>query len=127
MKEKDKIEDRFIDEYYGEASKLNIPPDSDFKTSMEKSLIKMDVIKDLDFSLNINILDIISKGEEIKDKRKIKFQLSGFIAVCILIISTLITVLISTSPKIYLYVYAVISLLLPLILIPIARDTKEEA
>jgi hypothetical protein len=127
MKEKGNAEDRFIDEYYDEAPKSNIAADDSFKTSMKKSLAKMNIIEDLDFPLDINILEIISKGEEVKDKRKVKIELAGFIAVCFLIVSTLAALLINTNPKIYLYAYAAISALLPLIVIPIARNTKGEA
>lgn len=127
MREKNNQEDILIDEYYNEASKSNITADESFKASMEKSLVKMNVIEDLDFPLDINILEIISKGEEVKDKRKVKYELAGFIAVCFLIVSTLAAVLISTNPKIYLYAYAAISAVLPLIVIPIARNAKGEA
>jgi hypothetical protein len=127
MKEKGNAEDRYIDEYYDEAPKSNIAPDDSFKASMKKSLAKMDAIEDLDFPLDINILEIISKGEEVKDKRKVKVELAGFISVCFFIVSTLATLLISTNPKIYLYAYAAISVLLPLIVIPIARNAKGEA
>jgi hypothetical protein len=127
MREKNNQEDRLIDEYYNEALNSNITSDSKFKASMEKSLAKMDIIEDLDFPLDINILEIISKGEEVKDKRKVKFELAGFIAVCFLIISTLTALLISTNPKIYLYAYAAVSAVLPLIVIPIARNAKGEA
>lgn len=92
---------------------------------IEESLKKMDLIKDLDFPIEINILEIITKAEEIKeDKRKVKFELLGFISMCIVILLTVFAAAISTNPKIILYIEIIIYVFMPFVLIPITKYIK---
>lgn len=127
MKKKDNIEKQIIDKFYDEASNSSMSEKDKFADRMEQSLAKMDVLKDLDFPIGVNILEIISKGEEFKEKRKTKYELVSFSGACLLILSVFTALLISGDPKIYLYIYAAISVLLPLVIIPVAAHAKGEA
>jgi hypothetical protein len=124
MKNRDKLQNQIIDEYYGEALKSCLSTEDNFADDMENTLAKMNVIKDLDYPLDINILEIIAKAEVIRDRRKFKFEAAGFILVCLITASILGTLLFHTGPKIYLYIQAAISAVMPLIVIPIAINCK---
>lgn len=127
MRGKDDFQNKIIEEYYNEDLKFQIPSDDAFKTKIEDSLSRMDVLNDFDLPLDINILEIVAKGEEIRDRKKMKFELISFISVCLLIVSSLFKIAVNTNPAIYLYVYAALSLLLPLVIIPIAKAARRNA
>ncbi len=127
MREKDAIQNQIIDEYYDDAPKSCPEIDNVFAGDMKMALAKMEVIKDLDFPLDINLLDIIAKGENIKKKRKIKIEAAGFIVVCLLITSILGVLILNTDLKVYLYIQAALSAVLPLSVIPIAKNYRGEA
>ncbi|MCM0648332.1 hypothetical protein NBE98_08085 [Clostridium swellfunianum] len=127
MNEKDGFQDKIIEEYYNEDLKFQIPINDAYKTKIEDSLSKMNLLEDFDFPLEVNILEIVAKGQEIRDKRKVKFELVGFISACLLIILSLLIIAINTNPAIYLYIYGAVSLLMPFVIIPIAKASRREA
>lgn len=124
---KDKKENHIIDNYYKETSsfqELYSESDELFKEKLEKFSEKMDMLEDLDFPMDINILGIINTAEEIKDKKKLRLESFAFIGVCLVIISAVVLLSLSVNVRIILYAEAVISILLPLTLIPIAQKIK---
>lgn len=101
--------------------------DKNFDRKTEEVLVKMDLIKDMDFPMDINLIEIIAKGEEIKeDKRRIKFELLGFVSMCLFIITGVAMLIISTNPRIFIYLQAALVVLLPLVVIPIASKSSSK-
>lgn len=124
---KDMKENHIIDNYYKEASSFqetHSESEELFIEKLEKSLEKMDVLEDLDFPMDINILGIINTAEEIKDKKKLRLEGFAFISVCFVIITAVVLLSLSIDVKIIIYAEGVISVLLPLTLIPIAQKVK---
>jgi len=124
---KDMKENHIIDNYYKETSSFQesySESDELFKEKLEKVSEKMDMLEDLDFPMDINILGIINTAEEIKDKRKLRLESFAFLGVCLVIMSAVVLLSLSVDVKIILYAEAVISVFLPLTLIPIARKVK---
>jgi hypothetical protein len=120
-------EGHLIDNYYNEASSFQESHSEDnelFKEKLEKSLEKMNALEDLDFPMDINILEIVNTAEAIKDKKKLRLESFAFIGVCLIIISAVVLLSLSVDVKIILYTEAAISALLPLTLIPIAKNIK---
>lgn len=124
---KDMKENHIIDNYYKETSSFQesySESDELFKEKLEKVSEKMDMLEDLDFPMDINILGIINTAEAIKDKKKLRLESFAFIGVCLVIISAVVLLSLSVNVRIILYAEAVISILLPLTLIPIAQKIK---
>lgn len=131
MRQSDKYINIIIDKYYGEDAEQSNEHDlanedtiQEFNDKFHISLNKMDLIKDLDFELNINIMDIIERAEETKSQNKFRYELLGFIAACTLILTFLIIFIFSINLKILIYSELILSLLLPLSVIPFSRNAK---
>ena len=120
-------ENHIIDSCYNEdfdSQDITELIDDRFREKLEKSLEKMDSIEALDFNLDINILDIITKAETIKHKKKLRFESIAFISLCLLIISFFIFLALNVNLKFILFFEVLVSILLPLALIPIAKSAK---
>lgn len=127
IKKKSSREDYIIDSYYKEASNISeasTESDDFFKSKLENALTKMNAAEDMNFHMDINILGIINKAEAIKDRRKLRVEGTCFIALCILIISSLVFLSMSIDIKIVILIEAATSVFLPLTLIPVALNTK---
>ncbi len=126
MDNKETEYNKLIDEYYNEQSNSKIETNDEFKEQMEKSLIYMDSIKEMDFPLDVNILQIISEGEQIKERKKYRLELFAFMAVCTFIVSAVAIVFGITNPKIFLYFQLLVSSILPFSIIPAARSLNKK-
>jgi hypothetical protein len=90
-----------------------------------KAIKKMDILMDIDIPLEVNILEIIARAEEIKaDKRKEKLELFGFILLAISILLIVTAVIINLNPRLILTIEIIIYILMPFILIPISKHLK---
>jgi hypothetical protein len=127
MRKENSKEDHIIDSYYDEAAQVIRAleeKDEAFKRKMEASLEKMDILEDLDFSMDINTLEIIAKAENIVTKKKMRTESFIFILVCIVIISVFAFLAINVDIRIVIAIEVIISTVLPLTIIPIARTAK---
>jgi hypothetical protein len=127
MRKKERVKNIIIEEYYDKSPKSNPNIDDDFTYKIKKALDKMDSIEDLDFSIDVNILEIISKGEQIRENRNIKLEVCGFIGICLLILVTSVALIVYINPKIFIYFQIIFSTLIPLILIPFSKNSGREA
>lgn len=131
MKQSDEFKNNIIDNYYNENHQLNnehkVSNEDNLQAYKEKlqiSMNTMNLLNDLDFELDINIMDIIEKAAIVKREKKSMYELFGFITICILIISFIVILAFSINIKFLIYSEILFSALLPLIVIPISRNTK---
>lgn len=129
---KEKIEDSIIDKFYEEEydgrllnfelqqNKLKDAIDFEKKLSLSKN--KMDLISDMNFNLDISIMDIINQAEEINNKKKSKLEMVMFILVASMIFCAFGTVAIFLDIKYIIYFQIIMMTLAPFILIPISKS-----
>jgi hypothetical protein len=126
MDKKETASNKVIDEYYKEQISAKTESDYEFKAKMDRSLTYMDSLERLDFPIDINILQIIAEGEQIKDKKKFRLELFAFIALCTFIISAVTVIIGITSPKVFLYFQLLISSIMPFLIIPAAKISAKK-
>jgi len=125
MDSKEKIKDLFIDSYYDEEKEFQPPADfNNFSEKLNSSLHLMDKLEELDYDLDVNILDIINTAEIIVNKRKCFKEAVGFIFCCLCMISLALVSIIVFKTKFIIYVEIILSVLLPFALIPLASHYK---
>ncbi|MDF2880670.1 MAG: hypothetical protein K0R54_1227 [Clostridiaceae bacterium] len=115
---RDSYEMKIIDKYYDKHNKNVADSDtSEYEKKLKKSLGLMSKINESGENVDINIMSIISEGEEVKNKRKNKRENLIFILTCSLIL--LSTIIIGNFVGItnLLYVELVIALILPFTII----------
>lgn len=122
MKNLDKIKNSLIDEFYneGEADKKlkHNEVASEFKSKLNSTSNKMDVLNEDMFDFSIDTLSIIEEGQNIREKGKAKKEFMLFILTSILILSILSISIIKIGPKILIISQIVIITLAPWIVIP---------
>lgn len=126
MDKKEAAYNKVVDEYYKEHSSRIIEPDYEFKDKMDRSLTYMDSLEGLDFPIDINILQIIAEGEQIKERKKYRLELFAFIAACTFIISAVTVIIGITSAKVFLYFQLIVSSIMPLLIIPAAKISAKK-
>lgn len=102
--------------------------EKDIKFEQEKkaALNKMDEIKNIDYDLNINVFDIISKAEDIKAKKQERKEFVLFIITIVsIMISALVILFEGYGEILYTYVI-VVAVALPVISIPTALIAKSK-
>lgn len=115
-----------IDEYYKETPEQQLINEDSIMEKLPPSLEKMDLLNEMDFSMDINIMEIVAKGSTIADKKRLKYELAGFIAACLSIVGVVAIIMLKTNPKIFLYVQAVLTYLLPLTILPAAKRARRD-
>ena len=125
------IEASTIDSYYNELSekdtKLDYTNDS-IKISDKLDAVsgKLDSINDMDFNLDVNILSIIQNAEDIKVKKKNKFETLAFLLSSFIILSSLSLFVIASGFKVLIYFQVLITTLMPFIIIFMSILSKGE-
>ena len=122
MKNLDKIKNSLIDEFYNEGEvdknlKYNDVA-SEFKSKLNSTSNKMDVLNEDMFDFSIDILSIIEEGQHIRENGKAKKEFMLFILTSIIILSIFSMVIIKIGPKILIISQLVIITLAPWIVIP---------
>lgn len=126
MKNSDKIKSCLIDEYYNEAQETvdGSLKDSDeyteFKSKLNSTVKKMDVLNEDIFDFDIDILNIIEQGEYIKEGKKTKKEFILFILSSFIILSLYAIAIIKIGSKILIISQMLIVFLIPWIIIPIS-------
>lgn len=117
----DKDLSKIIDEYYSarESGKTMDTPDSE--TSLVfSSLDKMDLLEENNVDLNVDILSIISDGEEIINTKNNHIELLLFMLCGTLFLLCFGLACIFIDTKIFIYVEIAAAILIPFILIPVS-------
>ena len=124
MKDSDKIKNSLIDEFYNESqektSENTVYSDADleFKSKLNSTSNKMDVLNEDIFDFHIDILSIIEQGEHIREKKKAKKEFILFILSSIIILSLFAISIIKIGPKLLIISQIIIVTLAPWIVIP---------
>ena len=130
MKRSDKAKNSLIDEFYNEyqekLSKSTVYSESDleFKSVLNSTAKKMDVLKEDMFDFDIDTLNIIEKGEYITETRKAKKEFILFILSSIIILSLCSIAIIKIGPKILIISQIIIITIAPWIIIPVLTLKK---
>lgn len=128
MTKKESFENKIIDEFYGEENLNSQDVDSHIKQAFEdklnSSLSKMDKLDEMDFDLDVNILSIINKADEIKENKTSKLEVVKFLSVCISIILISALLVFKFGTELIIYAEILFSFILPLSLIPFWRFAK---
>jgi len=125
------IEASIIDSYYNELpekdTNLGFSNDSiNLYDKLNAVSEKLDCLSDIDFDLDINILSIIQNAENIKTKKKNKFETLSFVLTALLILSLFSFLGMLLGFKVLIYILAFISTLMPFVLIPLAQIYKNK-
>lgn len=119
----DKDFERYVDEYYNLKDKNNKSNESIIDSNKQQlfsMLDKLNIDEDKIITDDLDFMDIVLKGEKIREKRKVKIENLMFLllAVSLIILFTSICVVIDSS--IFIYVQMAIITLLPFSLIPLS-------
>ncbi len=130
MKDSDKIKNFLIDEFYNEAqekvdknTKLSCEY-SEFKSKLNSTVKKMNVLNEDIFDFEIDTLSIIEKGESIRENRMAKKEFILFILSSFIILSLYAITIIKINSKILIISQIFIVIIAPWIIIPILATKK---
>lgn len=114
-----------IDEYYNETDdKIDIQ-DKDMQQKLASSLGKMDAIKDIDFDIDVNIMETINSAQEIKHNKKALNEALGFGILCVSLLLTISFIVLKFKLFIQIfYAEIIIFTLMPFIIIPFAAYAR---
>ena len=130
MKDSDKIKNSLIDEFYNETQEKTYKNtvysdvELEFKSVLNSTAKKMDVLNEDIFNFDIDTLSIIEQGEYIKENRKAKSEFILFILSSIIILSLCTIAIIIVGPKILIISQMIIVTLAPWIIIPVLAMKK---
>lgn len=125
MKESRNKYNKVIDKYYSELPDKPRERLSDeeiiLSDKLDLALDKMDILKTDTSNCDINIFEIINKGEMIKQNKRNSLEFLIFIFLSLLIISSIILTTIYFGQKFYIYYQLLTIVLIPILIIPIAK------
>ncbi|KOA20626.1 hypothetical protein CLHOM_07680 [Clostridium homopropionicum DSM 5847] len=131
MNKKESIENALIDKYYNEVygkellnnqlSEEELKEAIKFQESLKRSKEKMDLIHDLDFSMDINVMEIIQKADAINCSKKNRWEIIGFIFLALGILLSIAIIALYIDVKYILYFQLVMITFAPFALIPISK------
>jgi hypothetical protein len=125
MKNSENKYDKIIDKYYNE-----LPDEAEEKLSESEQILsnklnlaldKMDILKAVTPTFDINILEIIEKGEEIKEKKRNSLEFLTFIAFGLLIIASLILVTFYYGERFFIYYELLTFIFVPILILSLAK------
>lgn len=124
MKDSDKIKNSLIDEFYNELQEktsesiVYSEADLEFKSKLNLTSNKMDVLNEDIFDFHIDTLSIIEQGEQIREDRKSKKEFILFILSSIIILSLSAISIIKIGPNLLIISQIIIITIAPWIVIP---------
>jgi hypothetical protein len=130
MKDSERNKNSLIDELYNESHEksshntVNSESDLEFKSVLNSTAKKMDVLKEDMFDFDIDTLNIIEKGEYITETRKAKKEFVLFILSSIIILSLCSIAIVKIGPKILIISQIIIITIAPWIIIPVLALKK---
>jgi hypothetical protein len=126
MSKQDDLEKQLIDDYYslrenGASHNISENIEDDFTKKLHSSMSKMDALANEDFNLEINILGIISEGEEIRLKAEDRKEFIKFIFTAALILTSIVLLTVFVNHNIFIYWQLIVFSIIPFTLIPLAK------
>jgi hypothetical protein len=124
MKKNKKIYDNLIDKYYNDVPEKNISFKNDhFEEKLKLSLDKMSILNTDSEDFPIDIMEIIERGELIKEKKKTFLEFSVFISTAVFIISLLVFITLFINQDFFMYCQLLAFIFMPLLIIPLAKSS----
>ncbi|MGH4119619.1 hypothetical protein [Clostridium sp.] len=130
MKDSERNKNSLIDEFYNESQEeasqntLNCEADLEFKSVLNSTAKKMDVLNEDIFDFNIDTLSIIEQGECIRESKKNKKEFILFILSSVIILSLCSIAIIKIGPKLLIISQMFIISIVPWIIIPVLAIKK---
>ncbi|MBU3181962.1 hypothetical protein [Clostridium psychrophilum] len=128
MKNSENMYKKVIDKYYNELPnevKENMPAEETILSDkLNLALNKMNILKTDTPMCNIDILEIIKKGEMIKQTKRNSLEFTCFIALSLLVISSLILLTFYFGEKFFMYYMLSTLIFIPILVIPLAKQLK---
>jgi len=131
MKKREAIENALMDKYYNETydkeflnnqlSEEELKEAIKIEEYLKSSKKKMDLINDLDFSIDINIMEIIQRAENISCGKKNRKEIIGFIFLAFGILLSITIIALYIDVKYILYLQIGMITFAPFALIPISK------
>ena len=126
MSKQDNREKQLIDDYYAlrevdASDSISDNFEDDFVQKLHSSMSKMDALANEDFNLEINILGIISEGEEIRLKAEDRKEFIKFIFTATLILTSIVLLTVLVNQNIFIYWQVAVFFIMPFTLIPLAK------
>jgi hypothetical protein len=124
MKDSDKIKNSLIDEFYNEPQEkisesiVYSEADLEFKSKLNLTSNRMDVLNEDIFDFDIDTLSIIEQGEHIRENRKSKKEFILFILSAITFLSLSAIAIIKIGPNLLIISQIIIVTIAPWIVIP---------
>ncbi|MBK5241722.1 hypothetical protein [Clostridium sp.] len=125
MKDSERNKNSLIDEFYNESQEktsqntVNHDADLEFRSVLNSTAKKMDVLNEDIFDFDIDTLSIIEQGECIKENWKNKKEFILFILSSIIILSLCSIATIKIGPKLLIISQVIIVTIVPWIIIPV--------
>lgn len=130
MDKLDRTKKDLIDTYYNEKTAAAFIESSEdnlkFEKDMKAALDKMDTLNNMDYDLDVNILEILSKADDISAKRSERKEFILFAFLSTLIMSLALTIILTGHGNILLIFQVVISIVMPLLIIPLSLIAKSK-
>lgn len=120
----DKIIDKYYDELPAEVVKDMSQEEKFLSENLNSALSIMDVLKTDTSTCDINILEIIAKGQNIKQKRSNSLEFLTFMAFALFIILSLILITLCFGEKFFIYYELLTLILIPILMLPLAKITQ---
>jgi hypothetical protein len=125
MKDSERNKNSLIDEFYNESQQktsqntVHCEADLGFKSVLNSTAKKMDVLKEDMFDFDIDTLSIIEQGECIRENKKNKKEFILFILSSVIILSLCSIAIIKIGPKLLIISQVIIVTIVPWIIIPV--------
>ncbi|MEK6263738.1 MAG: hypothetical protein N2B06_03065 [Clostridium sp.] len=125
MKDSERNKNSLIDEFYNESHEkssqnaVHCEADLEFKSVLNSTAKKMDVLKEDMFDFDIDTLSIIEQGECIRENKKNKKEFILFILFSVIILSLCSIVIIKIGPKLLIISQIIIVTIVPWLIIPV--------
>lgn len=125
MKKSENKYNKVIDKYYDE-----LPDEAEKNTSTEEYILsdklnlaldKMDILKVDNSTYDINILEIIEKGQMIKQNKKNSLEFLAFISLALFLILSLILITFYFGAKFFINYELLTFILIPILIIPVSK------
>lgn len=129
----DRVKNTLINELYNE-NQENVDKDIkysdealEFKNKLNSAVVKMNVLNEDIFDFHIDTLEIIEKGNSIKEIRKANKEFILFILSSLIILSLYAIAIIKIDYRILIISQIFIAIIVPCIIIPISVARRKES
>ncbi|MGH4051897.1 MAG: hypothetical protein ACREVX_11215 [Clostridium sp.] len=126
MKDSERNKNSLIDEFYNESQEkpsqntVHSEADLEFKSVLNSTAKKMDILNEDMFNFDIDTLSIIEQGECIREHKKANIEFILFILSSFTMLAVYALVIIKLGPKILIISQIFIVIIAPWIIIPIS-------